>query len=183
MIDIVDETQGHVCAREALLDLSFGPDRHLKTSERIREGRLPVFAFSALDAGGRFVGTVRLWAVTDRFGQHSLLLGPLAVDPDCRGLKVGDRLMRHALNQAALHGHGSVLLVGDLPYYERFGFAAGLLDGVGLPGPVDTRRFLGLELVPGHLSGLDGTLTAAGVLDPMAPFSGAVDDLPLSKTA
>ena len=44
--------------------------------------------------------------------------------------------MRHALNQAALHGHGSVLLVGDLPYYERFGFAAGLLDGVGLPGPV-----------------------------------------------
>jgi predicted N-acetyltransferase YhbS len=183
MIDIVDEVQAHVCAREALLDLSFGLDRHLKTSERLREGRLPVFAFTALDANGKLVGTVRLWAVADRWEHQSLLLGPLAVDTQCRGLKVGDRLMRHALNQAALHGHGSVLLVGDLPYYERFGFAAGLLEDVMLPGPVDYRRFLGLELAPGHLAGLDGTLIAAGVLDPSASFFDAGDGLALSKLA
>ncbi|MBO9418204.1 N-acetyltransferase [Labrenzia sp. R4_2] len=183
MIDIVDEAQAHVCAREALLDLSFGLDRHLKTSERLREGRLPVFAFTALDASGKVVGTVRLWAVADRWGHQSLLLGPLAVDPECRGLKVGDRLMRHALNQAALHGHGSVLLVGDLRYYERFGFAAGLLEDVALPGPVDYRRLLGLEIAPGHLAGLEGTLCAAGVLDPIASFSDADDGLVLSKLA
>lgn len=168
MIDIVDEAPDHTGAREGLLDLCFGEDRFGKTSERLREGRLPVFAFSAIDESGKLVGTVRLWSVADRNGSQSLLLGPLAVDPACRGLKVGDRLMRHALNQAAVLGHGSVILVGDQPYYTRFGFAAGLLDKVGMPGPVDYHRFLALEFTPGHVDGLAGVLSASGVLDPMA---------------
>jgi len=166
MIDIVEEVPVHTGARERLLDLCFGEARFTKTSERLREGRLPVFAFVALDESGKLVGTVRLWSVADRSGFQSLLLGPLAVDPDCRGLKVGDRLMRHALNQAAVHGHGSVILVGDLPYYARFGFAAGLLDTVAMPGPVEYGRFLGVEFAPGHLAGLDGLLSASGLMDP-----------------
>ncbi|MBN9671231.1 GNAT family N-acetyltransferase [Roseibium aggregatum] len=165
MIEIVDEAPVHTGAREALLDLCFGEERFAKTSERLREGRLPVFAYAALDAEGVLVGTVRLWSVVDRNGAQTLLLGPLAVDPSRRGLKVGDRLMRHALNQAVLHGHGSVILVGDLPFYARFGFAAGRLDAVSLPGPVAYDRFLAVELAQGHLSGLNGELTAAGALD------------------
>ncbi|MEO9526276.1 N-acetyltransferase [Roseibium sp.] len=175
MIDIVEEVPAHAGAREALLDLSFGEARLARTSERLREGLLPVFAFVALDATGKLVGTVRLWSVADRSGCQSLLLGPLAVDPGCRGNRVGDRLMRHALNQATMHGHGSVILVGDLPYYARFGFAAGLLDKVVLPGPVDQDRFLGLELVRGHLAELNGVVAAAGSLDP------AVAPAPLSN--
>ncbi|WP_244314035.1 GNAT family N-acetyltransferase [Roseibium denhamense] len=112
MIDIVDEALEHASARERLLDASFGPDRRLKTSERLRTGRLPVFAFAALDETGMLVGTVRLWSVADPNGRQTLLLGPLAVAQGCRGQKVGDRLMRHALNQAVIHGHGSVILVG-----------------------------------------------------------------------
>jgi len=162
MIDIAEEAPAHAGAREGLLDLCFGEDRFGKTSERLREGRLPVFAFAALDAAGALVGTVRLWSVADRNGVQSLLLGPLAVDPSCRGLKVGGRLMRHALNQATLHGHGSVVLVGDADYYRRFGFQPGLLDRVFLPGPVAFDRFLGLSLAPGHLASLEGRLTAAG---------------------
>ena len=167
MIDIVDEAPAHTGAREALLDQCFGENRFTKTSERLREGRLPVFAFTALDETGRLVGTVRLWSVADRNGFQTLLLGPLAVDPGCRGQQVGDRLMRHALNQAAVHGHGSVILVGDLPYYARFGFDAGLLDDVSLPGPVEYQRFLGVEFQPGHLAGLDGLVLAAGQIDPV----------------
>ncbi|GAB4532729.1 MAG: N-acetyltransferase [Roseibium sp.] len=183
MIDIVDEAPVHTGAREALLDLCFGEERFLKTSERLREGRLPVFAFSALDESGKLVGTVRLWSVADRNGAQSLLLGPLAVDPTCRGGRVGDRLMRHALNQAAVHGHGSVILVGDLPYYARFGFHAGLLDDVALPGPVQYDRFLGVEFAPGHLAGLDGVLAAAGLIDPAAGLP-ASDGFPsVSKAA
>ncbi|MTI42743.1 putative N-acetyltransferase YhbS [Roseibium hamelinense] len=168
MISIVDEAPAHIGAREALLDLSFGPDRTLKTSERLREGRLPVFAYSALDADGRLTGTVRLWSVSDPQGNETLLLGPLAVDPCMRGHKVGDRLMRHALNQAALGGYGSILLVGDAAYYSRFGFEPGLLDDVCLPGPVERARFLAVELAPGHLFGLYGELRAAGFGDPAA---------------
>ncbi|MCX2722185.1 GNAT family N-acetyltransferase [Roseibium salinum] len=183
MISIVDEAPGHTGAREALLDLCFGEARFAKTSERLREGRLPVFAFVALDESGKLVGTVRLWSVADGSGAQSLLLGPLAVDPGCRGHRVGDRLMRHALNQAAVHGHGSVILVGDLPYYARFGFAAGLLDDVTLPGPVDHYRFLGVEFAPGHLAGLDGLLTAAGAIDPMAAIAVSQESAPLLKIA
>ncbi|MTH97992.1 GNAT family N-acetyltransferase [Roseibium sp. RKSG952] len=168
MIAIADEAPDHFGAREALLDLSFGPDRFLKTSHRLREGRVPVFAFAVLDETDRLIGTVRLWRVCGAGSGESLLLGPLAVDPSCRGLKVGGRLMRHALHQAAVCGHGSVILVGDLPYYQRFGFAAGLLDGVDMPGPVDRGRFLGLDLQAGHLSGLSGELAGAGPLDPVA---------------
>jgi predicted N-acetyltransferase YhbS len=183
MIDIVDEAPAHTGAREMLLDLCFGEERFLKTSERLREGRLPVFAFAALDESGKLVGTVRLWSVADRNGAQSLLLGPLAVDPDCRGGMVGDRLMRHALNQAAVHGHGSVILVGDLPYYARFGFQAGLLDEVTLPGPVQYDRFLGVDFAPGHLAGLDGVLSAAGLIDPAAGLTATDGFSSVSKAA
>ena len=162
MIAIVDEAPDHTGAREALLDLSFGEERFTKTSERLREGRLPVLAFAALDDAGTFVGTVRLWSVIDRKGAESLLLGPLAVAPGLRGARIGDRLMRHALTQAAIYGHGSVILVGDLGYYARFGFSSGLLDKVTLPGPVAHARFLGVDLVPGHLAMLEGALAACG---------------------
>ncbi|WP_428672502.1 GNAT family N-acetyltransferase [Roseibium sp.] len=183
MIDIVEEGPAYVGAREALLDLCFGEARFAKTSERLREGRLPVFAFVALDDTGKLVGTVRLWSVADRNGFQSLLLGPLAVAPDCRGLKVGDRLMRHALNQAAVHGHGSVILVGDLPYYSRFGFSAGLLDKVMLPGPVEYHRFLGTEFETGSLSRLDGLISGTGASDPTLAVARAEDSFFFSKAA
>lgn len=162
MINIVDEAPMHVGAREALLDLSFGADRFAKTSERLREGRLPAFAYVALEDDGRLVGTVRLWHVVDAGGRAALLLGPLAVSTDCRSGGVGGRLMRHALNQATLAGHGAVLLVGDLPYYERFGFEAGRLAAVSLPGPVEEPRFLALDVRSGTVAGLEGCLRAAG---------------------
>ncbi len=165
MIDIVNEAPAHVGAREILLDRAFGPDRFTKTSERLREGRLPAFAFSALDETERLVGTVRLWHVVDAAGVPSLLLGPLAVDTACRSQQVGGRLMRHALNQASVAGHGSVVLVGDLPYYERFGFAAGLLDEVCLPGYLDRQRFLALELRKGSVARMSGCLMASGAVD------------------
>jgi len=183
MIHIVDEAPAHVGAREALLDLSFGFDRHMKTSERLREGRLPAFAYSALDGDDAFVGTVRLWPVADECGQGTLLLGPLAVDKTCQGQRIGDRLMRHALTQAALAGHGSVLLVGDLAYYERFGFARGLLESVTLPGPLERHRFLGLEFASGHLDRLSGCLWGAGQSDPAAALGLPTVDLPYHKVA
>jgi predicted N-acetyltransferase YhbS len=165
MIDIVDEVPAHIEAREDLLDRSFGPDRFLKTSERLREGRIPAFAFTALDDEVNLAGTLRLWHVTDALGNRALLLGPLAVEETCRSQKVGARLMRHALNQAAVSGHGAIILVGDLPYYERFGFGVGHLENVTMPGPVDWHRFLAIDLVEGTTAQMAGCLEAAGAVD------------------
>lgn len=159
---IRDERAGDENAREDLLDSVFGAERHEKTCERVREGQAPAHGLSLIaEFDGRIVGTVRLWHV--KAGERdALLLGPLAVARDCQSLGIGSRLMRAALNRAATQGHQAVILVGDAPYYERFGFARDLTQGLDLPGPVDRARFLALELMDGALAGASGMVVAAG---------------------
>jgi len=65
MVTIRRERAADVALREALLDLSYGPIRFSKTSERLREGRLPELSFVAT-SGRRLVGTVRLWSLCRR---------------------------------------------------------------------------------------------------------------------
>ena len=116
MVTIRNERPADVIAREALLDTAYGPARFTKTSERLREGRRPVEQLSFVASErGRMVGTVRLWHVRAGAGRAALLLGPLAVHPDCRNRGIGSKLMRHAIAAARRLGHGAVLLVGDAP--------------------------------------------------------------------
>ena len=93
---------------------------------------------------------------------RALLLGPLAVDPDTKGAGIGSALMRHAVAEAARLGHRAILLVGDAPYYARFGFSAEKTGLLAMPGPYERHRFLALELVAGALDGARGTLKPAG---------------------
>ena len=162
-LDIRDERASDIPAREALLDAAMGPARFEKTSERLRESRAPAngCAVVAMD-GARLVGTLRLWHVHAGPGRPALLLGPLAVADSHRCHGLGSKLMAEALFRALCRGHQAVLLVGDAPYYERFGFSARLTAGLELPGPVDRARFLGLELEPGALEGASGMVVATG---------------------
>jgi predicted N-acetyltransferase YhbS len=163
MITIDLERAGDGPAREALLDRAMGFERFLKPSQLLRDGRLPADGLSLVARdGGRLVGSVRLWNVLagDR---PALLLGPLAVSPAHQGKRIGSRLMRGALNRAAVAGHGAIILVGDAPYYVRFGFDAALTAGLAMPAPVDPWRFLGLELRAGALNGALGSVVADGV--------------------
>ena len=145
---IEDEAERDVAAREAMLDRAMGPGRRRKSSEKLRRGRLPSpgLAFVARNGAGQVVGSVRLWDVAA--GSKSLLLlGPLAVDTAVEGQGVGSALMRHAITRAKDLGHGAIVLVGDAPYYQRFGFSADKTGGLMMPGPVERHRLLGLELV------------------------------------
>jgi predicted N-acetyltransferase YhbS len=163
MITIRRERPTDVVAREALLDLSFGQCRFDKTSERLREGRLPAdgLSFVALESG-RIIGTVRLWHISTGAGRPALLLGPLAVPPDRRNRGIGASLIRRALRDARRLGHGAMMLVGDAPYYGRFGFAADKTGRLWLPGPYEPNRLLALELTPGALDGAHGLVAATG---------------------
>lgn len=162
MVTIHDEVPADGLARDVLLDAAFGPSRFEKTSERLRENRRPArsLSLSALHEG-ELAGTVRLWNVDAGSAGAGLLLGPLAVDEQKRGLGIGARLMREALWRAARNGHRFVLLVGDLPYYQRFGFERAP-SGLDLPGPVDRSRFLSFEIIPGALQGAAGLVVATG---------------------
>lgn len=164
-VTIHPETRFDASARERLLDAAFGPARFAKTCERLREARLPSegLAFTAR-AGGRLIGTIRLWDVMAG-GVPALLLGPLAVDASQEGRGIGSALMRHALAEAARLGHKAVILVGDAPYYARFGFSPALAENLLLPGPVNLDRFLALELEQGALSRANGLVVASGRKD------------------
>src|ERR1700682_4923564 len=156
------ERASDVVAREALLDACFGANRQQRTCQRLRDGRAPAegLALSALSEG-RLVGTVRLWHVSAG-GFPALVLGPLAVDNTCRQLGVGAALMDHALAAAKARGHRAVILLGDAPYYARFGFSATNSGELSLPGPFQRDRLLGLELSEGALAGLWGMIVPTG---------------------
>src|SRR5579871_612371 len=91
------ERTSDVFAREALLDACFGDNRHMRTCQRLRDGRTPAegLAFSAVRQG-KLIGTLRLWHVSAG-GIPALMLGPLAVEASSRKLGTGTALMDHAL--------------------------------------------------------------------------------------
>jgi predicted N-acetyltransferase YhbS len=159
------ERASDAVAREALLDACFGENRQTRTCQRLRDGRAPAegLALSAVREG-RLVGTVRLWHVSAG-GIPALMLGPLAVEDSSRKLGVGAALMDHALAAATARGHRAVILLGDAPYYARFGFSASKTSELSLPGPFERDRLLGLELVEGALDGGWGMIVPTG--DPL----------------
>jgi predicted N-acetyltransferase YhbS len=165
MTIIREEKIADVAAREVLLDEAYGTVRFGKTSERLREGRLPVSRLSlvAVDSG-ELVGTVRLWNIVAGPGRDALLLGPLAVHPDRRNRGIGTTLMRRAIARARLGGHAAILLIGDLAYYGRFGFSAASTGELWMPGRYERDRLLALELKPGALAGARGLISATGTV-------------------
>ena len=152
------ERASDVVARETLLDACFGENRSLRTCRRLRDGRAPAEGLAlSVVAEGRLVGTLRLWHVSagDR---PAIVLGPLAVDNSCRKLGIGRALVTHALAAEKARGHGAVILLGDAPYYARFGFSALKTGELSLPGPFERDRLLGLELREGVLDGAWGMI-------------------------
>ena len=167
MVTIRPETTADLAPRERLLDRAFGKARRRKTSERLREGRIPAegLAFTAVDGKGKLLGTLRLWDVLAGSAGPALLLGPLAVDCKAQRQGIGAALMHHAVAEAKRLGHASIILVGDEPYYARFGFSGAPMADLHLPGPVERARFLGLELLPGALDGAEGLVAGCGRLE------------------
>jgi predicted N-acetyltransferase YhbS len=167
MVTIRQERRSDIPAREALLDAAFGASRFAKAAERLREGRVAAdgMALVAIEHG-QLVGTIRLWHVSAGRGRPALLLGPLAVAADARKRGIGTALMRHALRQARQQGCRAVLLVGDAPFYSRFGFSAEKTAALWLPGPYERHRLLGHEIEPGALDKARGLVNATGRPEP-----------------
>jgi len=143
-------------AIDALLDRVLGPGRHALAAYRLREDNAQLSGLALVgEREGRLVGTVRFWPVA--IGEAAaLLLGPLAIDPPVRHMGCGLGLMLRGLAGARAAGHRLVILVGDPPYYARAGFAPVPPGRITLPGPVDPRRILHVELEPGALADARG---------------------------
>ena len=139
----------------------FGPGRFARTAYRVRQGTPAISPYcrKAL-VGGELVAAVRLTAVTVGAQADALLLGPLAVEPQWAGQGLGRRLVAEALESARGGGIRLMLLVGDLPYYGRFGFSRVPPGQISLPGPADPARVLAAQLAPGALAQYSGLVAA-----------------------
>ena len=158
MIELRAETQADWWEVEALYDLCFAPGREALSSYRLRDDVAPVadLCLVARDEQDILGGAIRFWPV--RVGAAAaLLLGPGAVHPTRQGEGLGAALIQGGLEAAARCGWKRVLLVGDAPYYQRFGFTR--LTGVSMPPPTNPDRVLGHDLQPGAWAGIRGAVT------------------------
>jgi len=160
MFRLTAETQEDLLEVEYLYDLVFAPGREALSSYRLREGVGPIadLCLVARDEYDVLAGAIRYWPVVIGTLRHpALLLGPVAVHPTYQGEGVGGLLIRESLDIARNGGWARVLLVGDAPYYGRFGF--GKADNLKFPPPTNPDRLLVLELESGamlHTRGMIG---------------------------
>lgn len=142
---------------EALFDLAFAPGRDALSSYRLRDGVDPIADLAKVvrSPDGAVAAAVRFWPVRVG-GAASLLLGPIAVHPIHQGEGLGGWLIEQALVPAGADWD-RVMLVGDAPYYGRFGFEP--LPGVQMPPPTNPDRTLGRALTPGAWDGVTGDVT------------------------
>jgi len=155
MIHLMQEAEDDWWEVEALFDLCFAPGREALSSYRLRDGVPPIanLCVVARDDDGTLAGAIRNWPVRVG-GKWSLLLGPVAVHPTHQGEGLGAALMFRVLETAKEGKWSRVMLVGDLPYYSRFGFRK--LEGVIMPPPTNPERVLGLPLRSGAWAGVKG---------------------------
>lgn len=139
---------------------AFGPGRFARSSYRVREkSHGPAIALTAWD-GDTLVGAIQLTAVRIGGKPGAMLLGPLAVAPAYMGRGAGMRLMLDSIAEARTQGAQLIILVGDLPYYQRADFAQVPAGWIALPGPADPARILFLELKPGAIALFGGLVEA-----------------------
>ena len=155
MFELTPETKDDWWEVEALYDLAFAPGREALSSYRLRDGvaRSTDLSLVARDSEGILAGAIRFWPV--QIGRALvLLLGPVAVHPTYQGEGLGGYLILDSLDRARDLGWERAMLVGDAPYYSRFGFDR--LEGVIMPPPTNPARVLGNALVPGAWEGIAG---------------------------
>jgi len=173
VIHLAEETAEDWWEVEALYDLCFAPGREALSSYRLRDGvaKVAELCLVARDETGAIGAAIRYWPVRVA-GQPVLLLGPVAVHPTRQGEGLGGLLIHESLAEAVRQGWRRVMLVGDEPYYRRFGFRK--LSGVVMPPPTNPDRVLGRSLGTEAWAGIEGEVTR---WDAPALTSGAGDHI------
>jgi predicted N-acetyltransferase YhbS len=149
-------------AMAALQSRAFSPGRFTRTAYRVREGSPALSPFCRVALiGDRLVAALRMTPIMIGGEAGALLLGPLAVEPDEAGRGYGRRLVAESMEAATVAGVKLIVLVGDVPYYGRFGFRPVPPGQIRMPGPVDPARLLAAELQPGALATVRGLVARA----------------------
>lgn len=161
MFRITSEVPDDVDEVEYLYDLVFAPGRSALSSYRLRDGvkRIPELSLVARDKYDILAGAIRFWPVRiGKAGDPALLLGPVAVHPTRQGEGLGNLLISESLDRAAKQGWSRIILVGDEPYYRRYGFQRDLAQRLQFPPPTNPERLLAKALTAGAFENVSGLI-------------------------
>ena len=164
MFNLSVETAGDRDEVEWLFDLAFAPGRQALSSYQLREGVDPVaeLCVVARDDLNVVAGAIRYWPVLiGEAGAKALLLGPVATHPTRQGEGLGAWLVGETLETAGDLGWRRVILIGDEPYYSRFGFTREAARAISFPPPTNPARLLGYALTTGAFDGVEGEVRRA----------------------
>lgn len=126
----------------------------------LRRGTVHHVSLVAELADGRVVGHIFFSPVTIRGheGPTTMALAPMAVDPMHQRTGIGTALVEHGLAACRAVGAGAVIVLGHRTYYPRFGFSPASRLGLSPPYEVPDEVFMAIELTPGYLNGVEGTV-------------------------
>ena len=157
---------------KSLHDRAFGPGRYVRAAHRVREGMPEISEICLIaERDGQLIAAIRFTPITVGGTPDALMLGPLAVEPAFAGLGVGRHLVAVSIERARARGYRLIILVGDEPYYGKFGFQPVPVGQISMPGPINTARLLANELKPGCLPGFHGLVVGSSDALPARPIA------------
>jgi len=161
MFRITPEIPDDLDEVEYLYDLAFAPGRTALSSYRLRDrvDRIAELSLVARDKYDILAGAIRFWPVKiGQAGHSALLLGPVAIHPTRQGEGLGGLLISESLELAAKIGWSRVILIGDEPYYSRYGFRREQAKRLEFPPPTNPDRLLAKALRDGAFEGVSGLI-------------------------
>ena len=126
-----------------LLDSTFGPGRYARSVYRLREMRPFEEKFSYVyEWNNKILASISYCKTIINLNSNGLLLGPLAVELEHKGKGFGVQLVDYTLSLINDDDRFDfVIVVGDLDYYQRFGFNR-IEQDIRFYGPVDKNKLL-----------------------------------------
>lgn len=110
---------------------------------------------------GQIVGHVlfsSIRIVNDDSTTPAIALAPMAVRPEFQRKGIGGAIVDRGLAECRRLGHRIAVVLGHSDYYPGFGFVPASREGILAPFDVPDEAFMAVELVPGALIGVNGTV-------------------------
>jgi putative acetyltransferase len=137
--------------------LAFGGEQEVELIDRLRAKGLVLSSLLAVDACDRVLGHILFSRVVihTKAGDVAVAsLGPMCVLPEVQRHGIGSALVRHGIKACRRLGETAIIVVGHPSFYQEMGFSPHVVGH--LESPFAGEAFMGLELVPGALSGIRG---------------------------
>ncbi|MCI5107189.1 MAG: N-acetyltransferase [Pseudomonadales bacterium] len=159
MLAVRPEAPADQEAIHRILCAAFPGDAEARLVQALRQQASPLLSLVA-EQDGLLCGHILFSPAHLNCAENSLIMGlaPMAVEPAQQSRGIGSQLVSAGLTACRELGAIAVVVLGHPHYYPRFGFRAASEFGLVCDYEVPAEAFMALELQPGSLAGVSGTV-------------------------